>query len=246
MEEKFKKVLLADKSKDFVMYVSIVLQRMGYKVIPAENGKETLKLLKLFTPDIIMLDPEMPQTDGITALKHIRGDKRTSGIPVIMVSDNKDKHEEECIREGCSVFLTKPVRLTVLNDVIEGHVGGRRRRSLRIPFNKKVAVTHQGVTSQYHAVDLSEGGIYIRKSGSLPAGTEVTVALPLKSEKHLLLNGTVIYNKNLFGEGFRIPPGVAIKFDNLSDRDSALLRAYTLELFTEDLVEETYKTFFRI
>ena len=120
MSERSKKILIVDDSETFLMYVAILLRRMGYdKVIPASNGLEALKLLRLMMPDIVILDITMPQMDGVTVLRHIKGDEHNSKIPVIMASVKSDRQShEECERLGCSGYITKQVKITALNDML--------------------------------------------------------------------------------------------------------------------------------
>ncbi|MDP2753287.1 MAG: response regulator, partial [Nitrospirota bacterium] len=202
MSDRPKRILIVDDSETFLMYISIILRRMGFdKVIPASNGIEALKLLGILMPDVVMLDITMPQMDGITALRHIRGNERTSNIPVIMVTTASDnKTYEECERFGCCGYLTKPVNITELNNALNEcifYAGGKKRQFLRTSFEKKVAVTHNGVEKEHYAVSLSEGGMYIRNINPLSIGTEVEIALPLKDKKTVSLKGTVIYVKGL-------------------------------------------------
>jgi CheY-like chemotaxis protein len=236
VSERKKRVLVADRSEAFVMYVSIVLHRLGFRVVPAEDGEEALKLLKLFTPDVAILNPDMPGTDGVAVLRRIREDASTAGMPVVVVSDSPG--DIPSIGEsGATEFLSKPLRITRLCDILEAN-GGKRRRSLRMPFNKKVMLTHQGGSLGCYAVDLSEGGIYIRKKDPLPDGSDVTVTLPIGGERSLVLNGSVIYRRGLFGEDFTKPPGMAIEFRGLRESESDLLRSYVLRLLAEDILEE--------
>jgi|Deesub1362A_J573_1020465.scaffolds.fasta_scaffold00004_83 CheY-like chemotaxis protein len=242
MGDKLIKVLIADGSTAFIMYISIVLQRMGIdKIIPAESGVEALKLLKILTPDVVMLDILMPLMDGITALKYIKADEQTSGIPVILISTKHDKESrEECERLGCSGYLTKPVNITELHKTLQNCItftGGKKRKFLRTSFNRKVVLNYNGILKEFFAVTLSEGGIFIRKKDPLPVGSEVEVILPLK-DKELSLNGTVIYQKGLFGDIFRIPPGMAIEFKDMTAEESTTLRNHIIELLTKDILEE--------
>ena len=74
MKNEKKKVLIADDNKSFLMYMAILLKRMGFHVMLADNGVETVKLIKLMQPDLVLLDNMMPRLDGISVLRLIRSD----------------------------------------------------------------------------------------------------------------------------------------------------------------------------
>jgi CheY-like chemotaxis protein len=243
MSERPKRILVVDDSETFLMYISILLRRMGFdKIIPADNGIEALKLLRILMPDAVMLDITMPQMNGITVLRHVKGNEQTSNIPVIMVTIASDrKLYEECERLGCSGYLIKPVKITELNDTLNKCIpftGNKKRQLLRTPFEKKVAVTYKGVTKEHYALTLSEGGMYIRNRNPFSVGAEIEVALPLKDEKTINLKGTIIYVKGLSGDVFRVAPGMAIEFKELNSEDSAMLKEYITKLLAQDIIEE--------
>lgn len=243
MSDRPKRIVIVDDSETFLMYISILLRRMGFdKVIPADSGIEALKLLRILMPDVVLLDIAMPHMDGVTALRHIKGDDRTSHIPVIMVTISSDaKLHEECERLGCSGYLTKPVKINDLNCALNqciSYAGGRKRQHLRTSFERKVAVTCNGDTKEHYAVSLSEGGMYVRKVNPFSVGTEVEIALPLKDEKTLNLKGTVIYVKSISGDIFKVAPGMAIEFKELTSDESAMLKTHITELLTGDILDE--------
>jgi CheY-like chemotaxis protein len=243
MGDRPKNILLVDDSETFLMYTSIILRRMGFdKVIPANDGIEALKLLRILMPDVILLDISMPHMDGITVLRHIKSNDHTSNIPVIMVTTVSDmKSYKECERLGCSGYLTKPVKVTELLNILNKCItyeGDKKRQFLRTPFEKKVSVTHEGLTEEHYAVSLSEIGIYIRKVNPFNVGTEIEIALPLKDDKVISLKGIVIYVKGISGDIFKIAPGMAIEFKNLTSDHSAMLKAYITDLLTKDIIEE--------
>jgi len=192
-------------------------------------------------PDVVILDIAMPQMDGITTLRHIKGDVHTSDIPVIMVTVSSDpKYYEECEKLGCFGYLTKPVKVPDIHSTLNGcfSFGGKKRRLLRTSFDKKVSVTHNGLTSEHYAVSLSEGGIYIRKKNPFRVGTEVEVSVPLTDEETLNMKGRVIYVKGIEGNVFRIAPGMAVEFRDVSNHDSEKLKSYITDCLTKDIFEE--------
>ena len=95
-----KKVLIADDNKSFLMYMAILLKRMGFHVMLADNGVETVKLIKLMQPDLVLLDNfMMPRLDGIFVLRLIRSDAEAAPISIVMMSTNpKTAHDSEIRR----------------------------------------------------------------------------------------------------------------------------------------------------
>lgn len=241
MSERSKRILIADDSETFLMYFSILLRRMGFDIVPADNGITALKLLRVLIPDVVILDITMPQMDGITTLRHIKGDEHTSNIPVIMVTVSSDPRDyEECEKLGCVGYLTKPVTVPDVHNKLNGCIsfGDRQRQFLRTPFEKRVSITHDGVTSDHHAVSISKGGLYIRKKNPFRVGTELEVRVPLKDRVTLNMKGRVIYVKGIGGNVFKIAPGMAVEFSDVSRHDSETLNAYVTDCLTKDIFEE--------
>jgi CheY-like chemotaxis protein len=244
MSDRSKRILLVDDSESTLMYVSILLHRMGFKkVIPANNGTDALKILRILMPDIVLLDIGMPQMDGVTVLRHIKGDTHTSKIPVVMLSIASDrKLYESCERIGSCGYITKPIDISELNQTlyrcVSSLIGGKKRQFLRTAFNEKVIVTCKGIKKQHYAVNISQRGLYIRMKNPFPVGSDVNVTLPLKDGSLLNLNGSVIYIKDVSKELFKMPPGMAIEFRDLTSNDSEILRVYITEILTKDIIEE--------
>jgi CheY-like chemotaxis protein len=241
MGERTKRILIVDDSETFLMYLSILLRRMGFEISRADNGVTALKLLRVLMPDVVILDIAMPRMDGMTILRHIKGDEHTANIPVIIVTvSTNPKYYNECEKLGCSAYLTKPVKVPEINNTLNGCVsfGGKQRQFLRTSFEKRVSVTRKGVTSEHHAVSLSEGGIYIRKENPFRVGTELEVHVPIKDQKTLNMKGRVIYVKGIGGNVFKISPGMAVEFCNVTKRDSEELNSYITDCLTRDIFEE--------
>ena len=241
IDDRTKRILIVDDNETFLINISILLHRMGFKkIIPAYNGVEALKLIRVLMPDVILLDIAMPQMDGITVLRHIKGNNDTSNIPVIMstITSNR-KSYKECKKLGCSGYLIKPVKITELNKNLNRCIfypESKKRELLRTPFKQKVIVTNKGISEVQYAENLSQRGIFIKKRNPFIEGTEVGIALPLKDKKTIYLNGTVIYLKK--GDIHEMPRGMAIEFRDLTSNDSEKLSAYIMELLTKGFIEE--------
>jgi CheY-like chemotaxis protein/Tfp pilus assembly protein PilZ len=232
------KILLVDDNRNFITRITYLLRKMGYnKVIIADNGIEALKLLNIWTPDIVILDVSMPEMDGITTLRHIKEDKQTSDLPVIMVSEASERKGKriDCKKLGCSGHLTKPLAVPKLHRTLQKCLakgGLNKRGNIRTLFESNVTVIHGGTKETHRAVSLSEGGIYIKNNTPLPVKTEVEVVIPLKENTPLSLKGTVIYTKKPNGNDQGMPPGMAVQFNNVSGGNLRVLGKYIAKLIS--------------
>lgn len=96
MVEETKKplVLLVDDEVDFRNILKIKLESIGFSIIEATNGKEVITILESAHPDVILMDMMMPEMDGIETLFKIKGNDKTRGIRVIMLTGKGDPREE--------------------------------------------------------------------------------------------------------------------------------------------------------
>jgi chemosensory pili system protein ChpA (sensor histidine kinase/response regulator) len=102
-------VMVVDDSLTVRKFTTRLLTREGFEVVTARDGIDALKLLSEHTPDVILLDIEMPRMDGFEFAKTIKGDAKTARIPVIMItSRTADKHRNRAAELGVDRFLGKP------------------------------------------------------------------------------------------------------------------------------------------
>jgi CheY-like chemotaxis protein len=237
---KANKVIVADDNQNSLMFIGLLLKRLGYNVIPARNGLEVLKLLKFIEPDVVMLDIAMGTVDGIAVLEHLKKDRQTSDIPVIMVSgDSSTEIITQCKKLGCTDYITKPVSVEKLHTALGWCnllADWTKRKHLRISLEKKVIVIHKGIPYNLYTETLSEGGAFIRKKDPFPKGSNVQITLPLNDERAVQLQAEVVHVKELFGHVF--PPGMGIKFTEITDHESAILKNYLEQIIAGDILDE--------
>ncbi len=102
------KVLLAEDGETNRRLVSLMLNRHGVIVTPAENGQIAVNLAASQDFDVILMDMQMPVMDGYTAASLLR--KKGLNIPIVALTAHAMKGDEERCREaGCSDYLTKPI-----------------------------------------------------------------------------------------------------------------------------------------
>ena len=117
------------------------------------------------------------------------------------------------------------------------------RKHLRIPFNDKVSVTFDNTRHDLFAESLSEGGIYIRKKEPFPVSAKLDIFLNLGGEATLDFHGNVIYIKGLYADLFRVPPGMAIEFQDMRPDKAARLTSYIKESLAGDIWEDQENTY---
>ncbi|MBS9779362.1 MAG: response regulator [Moraxellaceae bacterium] len=114
-----KKILVIDDSVTVRKVTSRFLKREGFDVIVAKDGVDALKVLLEYTPDIILLDIEMPRMDGFEVATQIRHNERLKNIPIIMITSRTgDKHRKRAVEIGVNNYLGKPFQENVLLDCI--------------------------------------------------------------------------------------------------------------------------------
>jgi two-component system, OmpR family, phosphate regulon response regulator PhoB len=102
-------VLVADDETDIVELVAIVLERAGYRVVTAVEGRTALDLARERMPVLCILDGTMPQLAGFEVLEALRADDSTAGVPVLILTATVDE-EREIRRHGVEPdgFMKKP------------------------------------------------------------------------------------------------------------------------------------------
>jgi CheY-like chemotaxis protein len=90
----------------------------GFDFVVAENGSKGLEVAKQSLPDLILCDVMMPEKDGLSVLKELKGDEQTKNIPVIMLSNlSKQEYVDEAVAAGAVSYLIKSQ--TLPGDVIK-------------------------------------------------------------------------------------------------------------------------------
>ncbi len=103
------RILIVDDSSSALQYLEDVLSGRGYAVSAFTRGKQALIWARENTPDLVLLDIEMPDMDGFEICRHLKKDARLHDIPVIFISV---KHEAgtkiKAFALGCVDYITKP------------------------------------------------------------------------------------------------------------------------------------------
>lgn len=117
-----KKVLIAEDSSVIQNLTKKILQFQNFDIIAVKNGKEVLKTLENNNYDVILLDINMPQMDGMECAKAIRAlpDTIKSKIPIIAITGNaKNYSDEDFHKVGINEYIPKPLDFDRLVDSVK-------------------------------------------------------------------------------------------------------------------------------
>lgn len=110
-----KRVLVVDDDRMIRTLVKLLLERDGYTVRQAADGREGLEMAHLEPPDLIITDLQMPHVDGYEVLRSLRSDPRMSMLPVVVLTaDSGDNTERAVLELGADDYLVKPFDEEVL------------------------------------------------------------------------------------------------------------------------------------
>jgi CheY-like chemotaxis protein len=117
-------ILIVDDEKEYVRATTRALEHFGYPVYVAHGAVEAMSLLKVVTPEVMLIDVMMPEVDGLTLLRHIGSRPEFLHTRLVIVSANGlAKNQAAAWLAGADAFLGKPFTMAQLQEVIE-HVLG--------------------------------------------------------------------------------------------------------------------------
>ena len=116
-------ILLAEDNESNIATMMEYLQIHGYQVSLARNGIEAVQSAKQQKPDLILMDIQMPEMDGIEATERIRTEAELAAIPIIAITAlAMPGDREKCLAAGATDYLTKPVSLKTLVSIIAQYI----------------------------------------------------------------------------------------------------------------------------
>ena len=108
------------EDEDIRFPISQMLTILGYEVMCADDGQQGIEAVDSWKPDIILMDLRMPVMDGPTAIRILRSNPDTAGIPIFVLSAYKDaKTRDICNQIGVDRFLSKPIDIQKVDAAIK-------------------------------------------------------------------------------------------------------------------------------
>ena len=117
-------ILVVDDSVTVRKVTSRFLERQGFNVVLAKDGIDALEILQETTPDLMLLDIEMPRMDGFEVASQVRHNRRLQELPIIMITSRTgEKHRERAFEIGVNDYMGKPFQENQLLNKIQGLLG---------------------------------------------------------------------------------------------------------------------------
>ncbi len=132
-----KRILVVEDNMDNYELVRFLLERAGYDVFLAVNGRDGVSAARLQKPDLILMDLGMPEMDGWIAAEKIKSDEVTQSIPIYALTAHTLPRERlRAMNAGCDGYISKPINVDGFLDMIEAAFGKSRGK-------KAVKKTHK-------------------------------------------------------------------------------------------------------
>jgi len=229
-----KTILIVDPAVTFVKYLSLVLSRMGYKIVHSPDAEKALEIINKDKFNLLICETKLPGMGGLEFCEIVKSRQDISDIPLILISiDGTLETKQAAQKLGCADYKTKPLTVHALHELMQQHLPfNSKRHKLRARIILSATINDGIRTLDLKASCLGEGGMYLELATPYPIGTLLDIALSLPSlNTPLKLKGEVVYVIDSPQQS--LPLGMGIKFKDLNQNISTQLSSF-IESFLSD------------
>ncbi len=116
-------ILVAEDSEDGREMLEMMLRLKGYDVVVAADGLQAVELALTKVPDLILLDLELPQLNGLAVTKNLRRHPKLKAVPIIVISGHDPQQcSQLALDSGCNDYLCKPIDFEELEKILVASV----------------------------------------------------------------------------------------------------------------------------
>jgi CheY-like chemotaxis protein len=113
------RVLIVEDNVDNYQLVRFLLERAGYDILSAANGREGVEMARRARPDLILMDLAMPEMDGWDATKVLKSDAATRSIPILaLTARTLPADRKRAMDAGCDGYISKPIKVATFDRLI--------------------------------------------------------------------------------------------------------------------------------
>lgn len=125
MNDVLKTVLIVEDNRMNSRLAEFVLERDGFNVRTATTAEEAIEDVRNEKPDLILMDIQLPGMDGLEATRILKGDSKTSSVPIVAITAHAMRGDEERIMAcGCEGYIAKPINTWKLAEVVQKYISG--------------------------------------------------------------------------------------------------------------------------
>ena len=129
-----KRILVVEDNPANRMVFADLLGAAGYAVRTVEMAEDALTVAREATPDLILMDIQLPGMDGLTATRILREDKLTRNVPIIaLTSYAMPGDRERSLIAGCNGYITKPIRVEAFRQEVAAILEKSGRKTAHTP-----------------------------------------------------------------------------------------------------------------
>jgi two-component system cell cycle response regulator DivK len=122
-------ILIVEDNEKNMKLVRDILRHKGHATLEAPTGEEGVRLAVQHVPALILMDIQLPDIDGIEALRRIREHAALDATPVVAVSASvMPDDQQKIVSSGFDAFVTKPINLKQFQDTVQQFLAGGRSR----------------------------------------------------------------------------------------------------------------------
>ena len=115
-----RRILVVDDHPMNLKLLTFLLTSRGFAAVVARNADEARAALEREPPELVLMDIQLPHTDGLTLTRELRGEERWRKVPIVAVTAYAMASDEQAAREaGCAGFVSKPIDTRALLALID-------------------------------------------------------------------------------------------------------------------------------
>lgn len=226
-DRKKRYVLIVDNNVSDLFLASMLLQQFNYQVCTASTAGQTLDMVSIAMPSLIITDITLPGMSGMDLFRLLRQDPRTASIPVIIFFHaGDDVAERRCHDAGAAGCISKPIKAELLFRVVQKTIEHTPRSNIRLHTSLSVTIGNNSLdmTEGDCASVLSEQGMYVRMSNPYPQHERLAIQINLNGRK--ISVDTVVLYSHTYGNGPFKEPGMGLKFLRIEPDDQLFIREF--------------------
>ena len=126
------RILVVEDNMDNYELVRFILERAGYDVFLAVNGRDGVAAARFQKPDLILMDLGLPEMDGWLAAEKLKSDEVTKLIPLYaLTAHTLPSERKRAIEAGCDGYVSKPIHMNGFLNMIEAALGKGNEKKIR-------------------------------------------------------------------------------------------------------------------